>query len=304
MIDEETLRRALEIQEKDNGAKRLGDYLVEMGALRRQALDKVIRGQIERGAFELLSWEGGVCKFEPMGIAPSGEVEIDANDLHLQEGLMTEHVLIKGLTELDKARNSEAAEAAAAGVPETPRASANRSNPGREYLKSVIAGVRSPTLTAEAVLEIQDCALRTLGRGVIFVADHRSIRGVAAFGISLREDAREGWVRDLVLPAQQRSVFLPVVRRRRPYRGRLEVNPWNKYLVRQLGGPWPQEVALVPAVVRGHVVLICYGDNAPGADCVGPIGDLELVMSRVALAMERKLLGAEPAATGSRDAAG
>jgi hypothetical protein len=297
MVDEGTLRQALDLQERDNAAKRLGDYLVKMGALRREELESVIRLQIERAAIELLSWEGGVCKFEPLEIAAAGEVEVDASDLQSREGIMTEHVLIKGLTELDEARGPEATSAAAAGAPGLPPAWATPEQSGEQVLRSLIVGVRSPNLTAEVVLKIQDCVTRAFGRGILFAVDHFRIRGVAAFGIGLEGRAKAGWVRDLVLPADQPSAFLPVVRGRRPFRGPLDVNPWNDFLVRQLGGPWPPEVVLVPAVVRGRVALICYADSPPGLDCMGATDDLELVMTQVALTMEKKLLDAEVAVT-------
>jgi hypothetical protein len=291
MVDAATLRQALDLQEKDKAAKRLGDYLVKMGALRREALETVIRLQIERAAIELLTWDGGVCKFEPMEIAAAGEVEVDASDLHSREGLMTEHVLIKGLTELDEARGS--ASAAAAGALGTPRTCLTAEQSGEQVLRSLIVGVRSPNLTAEVVLKIHDAVAQAFGRGLLFVVDHFRIRGVAAFGSGIEGKAKEGWVRDLILPADQPSAFLAVVQGRRPYRGPLDGNPWNDYLVRQLGGPWPPEVLLVPAVVRGRVALVCYADNPSDSDSMGATADLELVMTQVALTMEKKVLDAE-----------
>ena len=62
-VKEEDVSSAVGIQRARTG-HRLGDILVEMGALSRRELERQIRAQVEEVIFELISWSEGYFSFE------------------------------------------------------------------------------------------------------------------------------------------------------------------------------------------------------------------------------------------------
>ena len=60
---EEDLVRARALQ-SGGDSRRLGDILVEMGAIGRRELDRQVRAQVEEVIFELMSWSEGYFSFE------------------------------------------------------------------------------------------------------------------------------------------------------------------------------------------------------------------------------------------------
>ena len=69
-VSEEDLARAIAVRASRDG-QRLGDVLVEMGALTRRELDRQIRVQVEEVIFEVMSWSEGYFSFEE-GRIPAG----------------------------------------------------------------------------------------------------------------------------------------------------------------------------------------------------------------------------------------
>jgi len=62
-VAEEDVVRARTLQTNRPG-QRLGELLVEIGAISRRELDRHIRGQVEEVIFELMSWSEGYFRFE------------------------------------------------------------------------------------------------------------------------------------------------------------------------------------------------------------------------------------------------
>jgi len=62
-VSEDDLTRARGLQ-TGGDVRRLGDILVELGAITRRELDRVVRQQIEEVIFELMSWSEGYFSFE------------------------------------------------------------------------------------------------------------------------------------------------------------------------------------------------------------------------------------------------
>ena len=62
-VSEEDLHRARDMQ-KGGDKRRLGDVLVEIGAVSRKELQRQVRAQVEAVVFELMSWAEGYFSFE------------------------------------------------------------------------------------------------------------------------------------------------------------------------------------------------------------------------------------------------
>jgi tetratricopeptide (TPR) repeat protein len=85
LIDDETLNKALEIR-KASKNKRLGEIMIEMGALSREVLDRELRGQIEQTIFTMLTWETGYFNFEAdlLPLAEDYTLQLSAQELLLE----------------------------------------------------------------------------------------------------------------------------------------------------------------------------------------------------------------------------
>ncbi len=78
-----------------------------------------------------------------------------------------------------------------------------------------------------------------------------------------------------MIPLDQPSVLADVMVKKGSYRGMLPLSFWDDFLVAQLGGGRPREIAVVPAVAGGEVVALLYGDNLPADAPIGPLAGLE-----------------------------
>lgn len=297
LITESTLLEALERQSRAAEEKRLGHVLVEMGALDKATMERVVRAQTQRVVSEFLRWKSGFAKFEVLQIPDHGEVEVDARDFLLEAGLNADELLLGILgqpdpridtSELDMSQILRRAPWVPGPMEETPglpEPPPDPLPPSFASLKSIMSEIRSPAFTGEVSLGILRYAARSFTRGVLFARGYDSFQGMGQFGLGAKVPVRE-----IRIPLDEPSLFLEVIERKEPYRGPLDDRYWNVHLGRQLGGATPGEVVAIPMVVDSSVVLIFYGDNVPGNAPIGPIDDLELLMIEGGLVIEKALL--------------
>lgn len=96
-IDNETLSRALEIQKSDK-KKRLGEILIELGAITREILEHELKEQIEQTIFTMLTWESGYFNFEADLLPPTEEYTVQ---------LSAQELLLEGARRIDEWRKIE-----------------------------------------------------------------------------------------------------------------------------------------------------------------------------------------------------
>lgn len=299
LLNEGELLAALEAQYKSVEVKRLGSILLELGLVTHGTLDQAIHGQIEKVIAEFLAWKTGFFRFELMDIPASEEVEVDAKDFLLEGGVSGDAVIQEASRRLDEMVMEAVAPAPAPGAPPPAGAVAGGSAPAPSpapqfealaALKSALAEVRSPSFTGEITLLILRYAEQVMNRGVIFGLRKDGLAGMGQRGVHLDGASPDERVRSLKIPLDAPSVFYEVIETKQPYRGRLERNRWNDYLVERLGGHVPDEVIVFPLTVNGSVVVTFYGDNAPDNAPAPPADGLELLMIQLGLDMERNLL--------------
>ncbi len=304
-----------------------GSFVVEVNDTNSEALEKVIRSQIEATVHELVEWNTGAFVFEPVDLPAHEDISLESG--WLEPGVDPDALVLNALTNLDEFERSQWQD-------DLDRANAERvaelrngrrqseisaafevlvdENTGRitwapsggtsaspkpvrdlERLRRIMnemAGIKgmSPSLTAEVALLILRYAAQILGRGVLFVVRQASIRGIGQFGLVFGSGSADRRVRNLDIPIDAPSVFANVLQTGRTYRGRLEANDWNRYLVEQLGGREPTEVAVVPLIVESSVVCALYGDNLPEGSVISTVDGIEILMHEIGLAVEKARL--------------
>ncbi len=323
LITEETLNAALATQRLSDERKKLGAILVEMGAISHDALQKVLRDQMQDIAFEFLRWDSGFFNFK----AIEGHVDPDKifedDDAKLTEVVNVDPFVLDLLTKVDevggtgtvrpvprKGADGPFDDATVSTIRELldyivePGNSVYRSDPAdvvTEWpsdlaeLRKLMTEIQTrPNATlGEIALLILRYATRVVNRGALFGVSSEGISGIGQFGIGRGDDLVpkvDRRVRQIHIPTTEPSVFTSVIERKTTYHGRLDRCPWNNYLVDQLGGTVPPEVVVTPIVVKGAVSAVFYGDNLPGGHPITSIHGLELLMIEAGLAIERNVL--------------
>lgn len=306
MLSETLLSQALSAQQQEPD-KPLGMILIGMEAVQAQTLETVIRKQIEEIIYDLLAWEEGFFNFELGEIAPKDKIEIDTQEFLLKSGISAEYLLMEGTRILDERRKDmpkSAPSSKSSGLPppvphvsyepakEEFRTRIETETPQKEIstLRSMFDELRFPTATAEVTLLILRYTSEVVNRAILFMAKKDEVRGLGQFGIELKGQSADQVVRNIRVPLNQPSLFLTVIENRRSYRGQLEPNESNRYLVNELGGAMPEQVLAIPLIVDGKVVLVVYGDNLPDNKPIKGVDTLEIFMSQAGMALEKALL--------------
>jgi len=93
-ISEGDLSRARDAQTKSGDGRRLGEILVESGAVTRRELERHVRFQVEEVVFELMSWREGFFSFE--------EREVVNVPAEATIRISTESLLMEGARRIDE----------------------------------------------------------------------------------------------------------------------------------------------------------------------------------------------------------
>ena len=296
LVDEPTLAKALERQFRSRAEQRLGTTLVEMGALTAATVESVISEQVARVIAELFTWPGGFFRFDAAEIPDHGEVEVDARDFLMSDGVNGEQLAIDVLshfgddgpaaplrrgTPTPGGRKVQGGAAASAGV---------------AGLGAIVNDVRTPAFVGEQTHSFLEAAAKLVNRGVIFAVRRNDLVGMGQFGLGGDAEPPDSRVRRLVIPLREPSVLAIAVGGRALYRGPIEDTPWNRRLWQQLGGGRQREVVVVPVMARGDVAAVFYGDNAPAGGRVVRTRDLELLALEAGAALDRALHKRAPSA--------
>ena len=314
LINEQDLGRALELQKKAKGGKRLGQILVEMDALRHDDLEGAIREQIENMIYSLLSWEDGFFNFELGDVGTSDKIEVITQEFLLKAGLNPEYLLMESARVMDERKRDNKNPPPPPKEPEKQAAVSEFSEMLRDEgiapqqrisgeeraviersreintLKAMFEELRFPSATAEITLLVLRYASEIVNRAVLFMVTKEEVRGLGQFGIELTDGSADQKVRKIKLPVSEITIFSDVIKDKRSMIGTFSENAWDAYLVREMGGVEPQEFFLIPLISNGKVAAVLYGDTLPEKKAIPAISGLEIFVHQAGLAMEKALL--------------
>lgn len=268
LVGPPALAEALERQHGSADGRKLGDILVETGAITEAQLQEALRQQTGLVVQELCRWRSGYFRFEVAPVASAGDIGVDAEELVVAAGVATDQVLLEAMTRMDED-----------GSPPTPPSTA----------LAIASGPISPALRGEVTLGLLRRASTVVGRGLLLLLRGDEAQGAGQVGLDELPDA-DDLARSVRLPLAEPSVVSDAVERRESWRGPLPPAPANERLLARLGGTRPTEALVVPMILRDGVGLVFYGDNAPTGKPLGPAEDLEWALLEAGLGMERDLL--------------
>ncbi len=258
-IDKAQLTMALELQHLSQQEQRLGTILREMDAVDEETLERIVHRQTEKVILEFMSWKGGFFKFDPVELSDYGEIEVDAADFLIREGLQTDSVLSDLAAQLEEVELEEPDES------EPERSDGGSSNRDLTSLKSIMGEIRSPEFTGEITQKILSFAQDLFGRGIFFVVRLDGFGVMGQFGMDLTDTRAQARLRQLMIPLDQPSILSDAAERkeadsRDPLRHRVE--PGDPLGTGRSGR---RRVSGRALTVNDQVLLVLYGDHARGS---------------------------------------
>jgi CheY-like chemotaxis protein len=105
VIDLTILKRALSLQADEGYGKLLGGIMVESFGVSAEAIEAVVREQIENVVYSLFAWAEGTFEFELQEIAPGDAARLDPVQFMLNQGLNPQYLAMEGSRIIDERRH-------------------------------------------------------------------------------------------------------------------------------------------------------------------------------------------------------
>jgi hypothetical protein len=306
MIKEKDLNLAKEIRKKLPADKPIEEILFEMGIVSKETLEEVNRQKIEDIVYRLLIWQEGDFTFELGEGDMKEKVKMNHLGYPLQHGMSPEYLIMEGTRLYDERKKEGAGIVSRMPSPkfepleeeigteewkgEDFLGKAGEDRKTLSSLKAMVTELRFPSATSEITLLILRYASDVISRGILFMVKKNEIVGLGQFGIETKGESPDQKVRNIRIPLNELSVFTMVLETRQTYKGALEENKWNDYLINEIGGTAPLEMLVIPLVSESKVIAILYGDNLPEMKPIDDIEGLEIFINQAGLAIEKALL--------------
>lgn len=105
VIDLGTLKRALSIQADEGYTQLLGAIMVDRFNVSADAIETVVREQIENVVYSLFAWAEGTFEFELQEIGEGDNTRLDPVQFMLQQGLNPQYLAMEGSRIIDEQRH-------------------------------------------------------------------------------------------------------------------------------------------------------------------------------------------------------
>ncbi len=283
--------------QKELPGKSIAEILYELGSVSRDIIEKVARKRIERVIYRLLLWDTGDFQFELDDVAVDNKTNLIDLGWELSKGLSPEYLLMEGARVYDEASQEFALSAEEMVIDDADEISGwdddwSTGEPDEKKdlgpLKSLTQELRFPSSASEITLLILRFASVIFQRGVIYMVGNNEMIGLGQFGLDI-EKADEK-VRELALKLDESDFLRKMIIEQMTYKGALEKDAVTDFMLAELGGVNPFEVALFPIVAEGKVVAMLYCDNGSSSDSMNSTEGLEIFISHAGLALEKSLL--------------
>jgi CheY-like chemotaxis protein len=106
MVDLETMKQALLIQQKEGGARRFGEILVQEFGIDKEAIEESVRGQVEKIVYSFFGWNEGSFSFELGEPEELAVTSLNPLQFILKQGLNPQWLAMEGSRILDEKRHS------------------------------------------------------------------------------------------------------------------------------------------------------------------------------------------------------
>jgi hypothetical protein len=108
LIDEPTLRQAVQDQESGDGTMSLGRVLIASGKIEQEALRQMVSQQIEQTISNLVAWDNGSFEFAVDDLRPIDDIALQPGEVVPEGDINTQMVLLEAARIFDERNRSEA----------------------------------------------------------------------------------------------------------------------------------------------------------------------------------------------------
>jgi hypothetical protein len=295
MIKDTVFHIASEVKKK-LPEKSIPEILYEFGSINKDSLEKITRKRIEKVVYQLLFWQDGDFQFELDDIDPKGKVDIPDVGWELSKGMSPEYLLVEGARVHDESsQHTFVSTNELAGLKKEEREAEEdwESHLPKERkdilsLKALTQELRFPNSASEITLLILRFASEIFQRGILFMVGDKEFVGLGQFGLDI--DKPDDKIREIALPYDGSNFFNNIIKEKRPYKGNLEKDRITEEIISEIGGGWPDEVALFPIIAERRVVALLYSDNLTTREKISETEGLEIFIDQAGLALEKSLL--------------
>ncbi len=295
IIKDTILNLASELKKK-LPTKSCPEILYELGSVNKDILDKITRKRIERVVYQLLVWQDGDFQFELDDMDPKGKVDMPDLGWELSKGMSPEYLLMEGARVHDESSQitSVSAEELTGFKEEEEtweedwgvRPHAERKD--ISSLRALTQELRFPNSASEITLLILRFASNIFQRGILFMVGETEIIGLGQFGLEIESPDEK--IREITLHIEGNNVLKNLIIGNRPYKGVLEKDRITESMIREIGGGWPDEIAIFPITAEGKVVAFLYCDNLTTGEKIEETEGLEIFINQAGIALEKSLL--------------
>ena len=272
--------------------KSVAEILYELGAVKKEVIEKVAKKRMERLIFHLLQWPDGNFQFELDSLDIDGKIDIEDTGWEVSKGVSPEYLLMEGARVYDESahgltiEDEEIAQEEEQSGWDTEWATDERKD--ISSLRSLSQELRFPNSTSEITLLVLRFASEIFQRGVLFKVDGGRLSGLGQFGLEIENADKK--IRETIIDLKDSDFLSGIIKESRPYKGVIEKDTGTEFLIKELGGGWPHEVAIFPLIAEGRVVALLYADNLPDKSDIGQTEGLEIFISQAGLALEKAIL--------------
>ncbi len=274
--------------------KSIAEICLELGAVKKEHLDKISRKRVERVVYDLLLWEDGEFQFELDTLDVKDKIQLPGSGWEITKGMSPEYLLMEGARVYDEtAHESFIPEEGLFEMEEEVDEdwAGTKTSPVRKdisALRALTEELRFPNSTSEITLLILRFASDMYQRGVLFMVGPHEMAGLGQFGLEIeRADEK---IRETVLETDKSSFLKGIIDSKHSYVGELKKDDGTEFLIKVFGGKWPSEVAFFPIIAEGRVVALLYGDNLATGEPFAEAEGLEIFISQAGLALEKAIL--------------
>ncbi len=105
LVDMNTFKQALVIQQRNNDGRRIGDILVSNFGVDRDAIETAVRTQVEKVVYSFFSWDEGAFSFELGESDELADTNFNPLQFMLDQGLSPQWLAMEGSRLLDEKRH-------------------------------------------------------------------------------------------------------------------------------------------------------------------------------------------------------
>jgi hypothetical protein len=276
--------------------KSIADILFDIGAVKKEVLDRITKKRIEKVVFELMQWQDGDFEFELDVLSLESVASYMDTGWEISKGLSPEYLLMEGARVYDESQHhesikteeilQESSEVVEEGGEFFERPPEERKDISR--LRALSVELRFPSSASEITLLILRFASDLFQRGVLFMVGDDEIIGLGQFGLEI--EAADEKIRKVKLGIKDSRFLSDLINRGTTYKGPLKRDSITERFITLIGGGWPKEVALFPIIAEQKVVAMLYCDNALSGEPFAHTEGLEIFINQAGLALEKALL--------------